>query len=257
MKFIMQETLMIIKDSASGKYNFRNNDNLIISPEWFDEVEEFFYGFSRVYISDRGYNFLNCFGGLISSEWFIVATGFFSDGYAHVCLYNGKWNYLKSDGSLLCEDGFDYIETFCDGFGIVHNDKEEVNYVNKDGKLLSDIWFMHCSSFSFGCAVVILHNNKANFINENGNLISDIDFDAVNNFYPVIDYNVDKIVDVIARIYMTGKGYNFINKRGEILFDVWFDYVDSCNIQTELVTIKNEQYRVDINYNIKHAKLNE
>ena len=68
-----------------------------------------------------------------------------NDGISVVRNDDGKYNYLKKDGTLLLDDWYDDCEEFKDGKGrVLHDEISEgeyhvfANYVDRNGNFLED-----------------------------------------------------------------------------------------------------------------------
>ena len=73
--------------------------------------------------------------------------GYMEDGISVVRNVEGKYNYLKNDGTLLLDDWYDDVEEFRGGKGrLVHDEYDDrggdrltfINYVDRNGKFLGD-----------------------------------------------------------------------------------------------------------------------
>lgn len=83
-------------------------------------------------------------GEFLSPEWFNWC-GYMDEGISVVRNDEGRYNYLKNDGTLLLDDWYDDAEEFRDGKGrIVHDEIKDgeylmfYNYVDRNGNLLDD-----------------------------------------------------------------------------------------------------------------------
>lgn len=83
-------------------------------------------------------------GEFLSPEWFNWC-GYMCDGISVVRNDQGKYNYLKNDGTLLLDDWYDDCEEFRDGRGRIVRDEVQdgeylvfYNYVDHDGNFLGD-----------------------------------------------------------------------------------------------------------------------
>ncbi len=172
----------------------------------FDNVRDCNDGFAIVRLNDKC-NFINTREELLCNEWFDYCNSF-REGFAVVKL-NDKYNFINTRGELLCNEWFDYCNGFSDGFAAVALN-HKYNFINTRGELLSNEWFDLCYDFDNGFAKVQL-NGKYNFINTRGELLSNKWFDYCDDFS-----------DGFARVKLSGKR-NFINTRGELLSNEWFD----------------------------------
>lgn len=79
-------------------------------------------------------------GEYISPEWFNW-VGYMYDGISVVRNDDGKYNYLKNDGTLLLDDWYNDCEEFKDGMGRIAYDEGDstyLNYVDADGNFIGD-----------------------------------------------------------------------------------------------------------------------
>ena len=83
-------------------------------------------------------------GEYLSPEWFNWC-GYMDEGISVVRNDDGKYNYLKNDGTLLLNDWYDDVEEFSKGRGrVIHDEIENgelqifCNYVNRNGEFLGD-----------------------------------------------------------------------------------------------------------------------
>lgn len=86
-------------------------------------------------------------GEYLSPEWFNWC-GYMEEGISVVRNDDGKYNYLKNDGTLLLDEWYDDVEEFRGGKGrIVHDEVYDgeyqvfFNYVDRNGNILGD-WKM-------------------------------------------------------------------------------------------------------------------
>lgn len=87
------------------------------------------------------------------------------DGVYMVGLYGG-YTFLKSDGTYLIKEWFDYCDDFRDGIAIVKK-KGRYTYLKPDGTYLINKWFDRCSEFNKGFAFVTIKGKQFN-IDKNG-----------------------------------------------------------------------------------------
>lgn len=79
------ELLLVAKGDSekfTRHYNYLNKDLKLLSKEWFDDVELFSSGMSKIKINGL-YNFIDLKGNLLSEEWFKRANSF-QGNYAEV-----------------------------------------------------------------------------------------------------------------------------------------------------------------------------
>ena len=155
-----------------------------------------------------------------------------NDGFAIVRL-NDKCNFINTREELLCNEWFDYCNSFREGFAVVKlNDK--YNFINTRGELLCNEWFDYCNGFSDGFAAVAL-NHKYNFINTRGELLSNEWFDLCSDFD-----------NGFAKVQLNGK-WNLINTRGELLWkgNQWFDWCYDFDNGFAKVELNGRTFRID------------
>lgn len=79
-------------------------------------------------------------GEYLSDEWFNWC-GYMDEGIAVVRNNNGKYNYIKEDGTLLLDEWYDDCEEFRNGEArIAYDDGDETlyNYIDRDGNFLGE-----------------------------------------------------------------------------------------------------------------------
>lgn len=83
-------------------------------------------------------------GEYLSPEWFNWC-GYMDEGISVVRNDEGKYNYLKNDGTLLLDEWYDDVEEFRGGKGrIVHDEVYDgeyqvfFNYVDRNGNILGE-----------------------------------------------------------------------------------------------------------------------
>ena len=102
------EILLVAKGDSlrnTRQYNYLNKDLKLLSDEWFDDLELFSSGFSKIKINGQ-YNFIDIKGNLLSDECFKHANSF-QGAYAEV--WKGEYEYLISCTGKLCNN---YSEIF-------------------------------------------------------------------------------------------------------------------------------------------------
>lgn len=105
-----------------------------------------------------------------------MLTDFNEDRIAMVSSRKGKYNWIRTDGSLISRKwyGIGSLQ-FEEGFAVVRDPEHnnEFNYIDMNGKLLSDRWFYHAASFSNGFGMVRLSKEgyTFNYIDKKGELM--------------------------------------------------------------------------------------
>ncbi len=84
----------------------------------------------------------------------------------YLVTFNGRYTFLKSDGTYLINEWFDDCDDFRDGIAIVKK-KGRYTYLKSDGTYLINEWFDRCSEFNKGFALVTIKGKQFN-IDKNG-----------------------------------------------------------------------------------------
>ena len=150
----------------NDEYNFLTTRGRLLTNQWYDIMDECFYGgFARVYIHRKGYNFINKEGQIISNQWFDEAYEFKS-GFAKVEL-NKKLNYLNADGQIISNQWFDDVYDFKNDISRVYIEGKGWNFLNTNGQLLFNQWYKNLGNFYGGFADVYI-NGEWKKIDRNG-----------------------------------------------------------------------------------------
>ena len=231
----------------NNKCNFINQENKLISNQWFDGCRDFDdNGFAMVWLNGE-WNFINQKGRLISNQWFDGCDDFDDNGFAMVVL-NYKRNLINKKGKLISNQWFDELDDFDDnGFARVKINGisgkiGKFNFINQKGKLISKQWFDNCRAIYDGIAGVEL-NGKWNLINQEGKLISNQWFDDCDDF---------------GNVELNGKWYE-INRDGE-LFDTNGNPVnihENIYKKFNLMKINESKIRYIVNESIKRVLLED
>ena len=155
---------------------------------YYDSVDDFCDGLARVYVKNKGYNYIDTKGNLLLDEdsWLSQAQEF-SEGVAPVQAGRHQpWLILQDNGKLIQpKENCRRIATFTEGFAPVFVDKKGFNYIDKEGNILADQWFsLTTDNFCNGWGRVgnrFMGASYYNFINAKGEFISDTWFDSAGN----------------------------------------------------------------------------
>jgi hypothetical protein len=214
-------------------YNFVSIDNKLLSPMWFNSVDDFNEGFARVR-KDYQENFIGTDGKFLSEKWFDDVDYCFINGLAKV-KEDDKENVIRTDGTLVFNEFHDYLDDISDNVYKIF-DGEDWNLINTDNQLLCDEWYYNISDPR--CGIMQVENeNGFNFINMNGKLLSKVWFESAFGFR---NYG--------AVVKLDGK-YNILDTNGNFLYDTWFD----CLIGHGdwLSVVLNDKYNyLDKNYKL-------
>ena len=173
------------KVKLNNKANYLTPKGKLLSKTPFDWVGDFYNGVANV-ILNHGFYYINEEGILLNKEPFVDGEMFVGN-LTRVEVADGEWNFMKTDGSLLCKENFNGVLNFSHGFAVVFNFNYKYNYIDKHGNLLSNEWFDLCEDFNNKFAFV-RKNGLWNIINRSGEIVSDIWF---NRFSKEYDKNND------------------------------------------------------------------
>ena len=205
---------ILIVSLNEKKWNFFDvSKNMILCSEWYGYVECFYDDFAVVRRGDGKWNFIKPDGSVLCDEWYDLVYDFI-DGFARVQRDDGKYNLIKSDGSVLCPEWYDYVGYFHDGFAQVRRDDWKWNFIKPDGSILCDEWYKDTYYFYDGFAQVRRDDLKWNFIKPDGSILCDEWYKDTYYFY-----------NGFARVQRDDWKWNFIKPDGSILCSEWYKTV--------------------------------
>jgi len=114
----------------NGKYNIIDENGKILSPIWFDIINEFDKGYARVIITTKAMdkhgkvvikdkmNIIDTSGKLVSDKWYDVVNGYFHNGFMEV-ENNGKANLIDENGNLISDEWYDRVDGLKNGIAMV------------------------------------------------------------------------------------------------------------------------------------------
>ena len=149
----------------------------------YDEVGDFYEGFTWVYVYGRGYNWIDTNGELLWKEkkWF-DDVGNFKEGFACVKLKGKGCNFINEKGELIWKEDkwFNKVCNFREGFAEVKIEGKGYNFINTQGELVwkEDIWFGYVENFLKGFAEVVYKgdwyklNTKGELCDRDGNRVN-------------------------------------------------------------------------------------
>lgn len=260
--------------------------------EWFDEVmlpQEDFY-FTRVYIENKGYNFVDYNGKYLFKEWFKWILPFTSNGLAFVKYKkHNKYSIIDTKGRIIRENAYDeVVQSFKNGVAIVANffsgDKKIFNLINSDGEPLIDSNYTIINvGYIAGSVVPVCikeKNNSWNYVNLNGEFVFPFYFGHIKtnsegftsgylkNEKGWVIINKDGLIIInklfkqvsqfrngIAKVTELDGSVNYIKNNGEMVSKYNFDEGDEYFKNNKVVVTKdNIKYILDTNGKLK--KLN-
>jgi hypothetical protein len=241
------------------KFSFKNskNDTLLINDQSIANAYPFSNGFARIQRAKQ-YNFINRKGEIISPVWFnyvedftnqraLVAIGHWENG-----TITGKFGYIDTMGNIAIPLIFECAESFIQktarawlkGKTILIDTKGTPVAPSEQNIIEAGIWMLNKSMLRFQPpededAILYPFTDKADkslhpiyikdswcYENHNKQLAINGKFDFAENFK-----------EGIAIVEKDNK-WNFINSKGEPISDNWFDYV--VNLHHGLILVKKE-----------------
>ena len=218
-------------------------DGSFVKDVWFENIKVAAVG---IYIGKHpvyGCLYFTYEGKTLFGDFFDDASAFDENGIA-IAKQDGKFTYLKKDGTFLSSMWF----SKCERFGrfncaIVELDNKQ-NLLRMDGTLVLDKWVDECSNFqSNGIAIVTL-NYKDTYIKTDGSLLINDWFDLCGRFYH----------EKLACVVKDGKE-NLVTSDGSYLLDTWFDHITYQGAQLPHYFIgkynnDDKMYKIDFDGNI-------
>ncbi len=94
---------------------------------------------------------------------------------------NGKWGFIRTDGSVVIEAQFKSVGNMSAGLAWVKNDAGQIGFIDNKGNLMIDYQFQAAKDFSEGMARV-KKNDVWMFVNTNGELVKSVSADTYGDF---------------------------------------------------------------------------
>ena len=249
-----------LKVQLKTRYNFVNDKNQLVLPQWYTYLENFICGtaiardendkrfaidekgnvlFNRGfdYISrDRvhkdilivederlGVNFIKS-DGQLNDEWFDAVSYFgYNNRIARIETPEGT-NYIRQNGEYISQEWFDDGDTFEDRNYTKVKKGRQYNLMDENGNILLPQWYDQIHDYYVYNLLSVSLDGKHNYLDTNGNPISKIWFDDIYTFY-----------DGFAMV-TSNKLFNFIDSSGQLISDQWFkfahNFVDGCAVVT-------------------------
>ncbi len=124
----------------TGEYRYFAADGKKLSTRY-KVIKDFNEGFAAVQDDKLGWNFIDEDNNLISDDWYDKVRAF-SEGYAAVYKIGFGWNFIDSKGNLLCDKWNTYVEDFNDGYAIISpvDSFKDIFILDKNGKTIKTIY---------------------------------------------------------------------------------------------------------------------
>ena len=205
---------ILIVSLNENKWNiFDDSNNMILCSEWYGYVGYFHDGFAQVQRDDGKWNFIKPDGSILCSEWYEYVCCFKKSCFARVQRDDLKWNFIKLNGDVLCPEWYDLVYDFENGFAFVRRGDGKWNFIKSDGSILSSEWYKSTDYFINGFARVQRDDLKWNFIKPDGSILCSEWYKTVSDFKKGV-----------AKVQRYDGKYNFIKPDGTILYSEWSKY---------------------------------
>lgn len=218
-------------------------DGSFVKDVWFENIKVAAVG---IYIGKHpvyGCLYFTYEGKTLFGDFFDDASAFDENGIA-IAKQDGKFTYLKKDGTFLSNMWFSKCERFARfNCAIVEMDNKQ-NLLRMDGTLVLDKWVDECSNFQSNGIAVITLNYKDTYIKTDGSLLINDWFDLCGRFYH----------EKLACVVKDGKE-NLVTSDGSYLLDTWFDHITYQGAQLPHYFIgkynnDDKMYKIDFDGNI-------
>ena len=178
----------------------------------YDKVYEFSHGLGMVKLNGK-YGFIKEDGTYLFEPIFEDANSF-SDGVAPV-KKDGKWGIINIDGNWILEPTLECsIDEFHEGYAQVWDKSKRLwGYIKTDGSFLVEPKFNHAKKFKGGFAAVTQGNQIWGYIKTDGTFLVEPIFDSANEFN-----------EGIATVKLDNK-WGYLKADGSYLIEPEFDNI--------------------------------
>lgn len=162
-----------------GSWNFVSGEGVELNDEQYDLAKAFDNsGYAKVRRFDGAWGFVDRFGRFADERQYHFC-GPLINGFAHVSTRSGFSNFIKKDGSLLCQKNLPYTcYNFYRGLARIHRKEDGAwNFLKDDGTLLlGDDWLIadHVSDFEKSECAFVRIGDSWKVLDRNGNFSSEI-----------------------------------------------------------------------------------
>ena len=195
-------------------------DGSFVKDVWFEALKVAAVG---IYIGrhpEYGCLYFTAEGKTMYGDFFDDASAFDENGIA-IAKLDGKYSFLKKDGSFLTSMWFDKCDRFTRFDCAVVELDEKQNLLRMDGTFVLDKWVDECSTFQSNGIAIISLNNKDTYIKTDGSLLINDWFDFCGRFYH----------EKLACVIKDGKE-NLVTSEGSYFLDTWFDHISFQNVRS-------------------------
>lgn len=222
-----------VKIKKDGRWGFLKKDgSYFLLPKYIDKIYPFHEGFAEVKKGDK-------FGYIKTDGTFLIEPIFdYEENYQEMCWdvffekfyfhgfvkglalvqLNGKYGYLKTDGTYLIYPIFDIADSFFQPAARVLID-DKYGFLKEDGNYLIEPIFEEASHFSLDNIAIVKKNGKYGFITSSGKYLMDPIFED-------IDVNARNIfIRTYAKVKINGK-WAFLKRDGKYLFEPFMEEIE-------------------------------
>ena len=204
-------------------YSFIDQYGEPLTEEWFLYVSNFCEDVAVVRKGNSTlFNYLKLDGKTyLSDTWYSEAHDFF-DGLGRIREYDGNFNFLKKDGTLLLDVGYDYAWDYSCGFARVRREEDHFqNFIDREGHLISDIWYSNAEDFEGDFAQIINGEGYKNYLTKEGKPLSDTWFEEAEPFSCGL-----------SKVKIRDEQYNYLKTDGKLLLNR--NYIDVMDFEEHI-----------------------
>ncbi len=223
IKYLPNDFGTFFAAKKASKWGLVDKNNIIIIPFEFDNISYISAdnrNLFKVYKKNIRKGYLKINDSLLSKPQFIEASDFVN-GYAVVRNTDKKYKFIKTDGTYLSENSYDYAKNFNNNLALVIN-KRRYGYIDKNGNQKIDFMYYDAKSFSEGMAAVKLkykRNIFSSFKKQYGYI------DTLNNIVIKPKYKYASRFTNGLAVVKYKKKYGIIDKNSKYLLKTKYKYI--------------------------------
>lgn len=219
------------KDSKSGKWGFKNNnDEIVVPPIWRHAYYKFDEGMCAVANDDKKIGFVDETGKLVIPCKYIWHS-VFSEGLVKVQdAITRKMGYINKSGETVIPFVFQKGGDFKDGIADVMGDKGKWGVINRKGETIIPFLYENALNEWEHKALLFVENGKQVFKNRHSEIITPDLWKTMNTFHEGLVTVVDE-----------NNHYGFANEDGQIVFAPQWDY--ACYFENGYAYIRKGEDR--------------
>lgn len=221
----------LVVENLDGEYGIINRTGTVIV----EPTVEYIYNKGPFFVLEKEdkYALLNKKTRRLSSYKYDSVYDFETVGKNEVAIVgiNGKYGYIKADGSYLLDPKYDDVYQFAGDYAIIEQDGLQ-GFIDETGKIIVAPKYDSISNFFNGLAVYV-ENDKYGYLRENGTIAVPAKYEYATEFSDV----------GFAAVEVNGK-MGLINKTG--VFTVPAIYSDMSPIDENLVIVLDESNKYGV-----------